>query len=109
MNKLQHFNVKNIMIPTGKKKADFFGLKVGVDKLTYCQFGRVYLNGNKGTFYKLCGNGYPYKNPLTEQEQREYTERYSNVTFFNGGAQYAPEMRFSYLFLADKAFQTEIA
>ena len=107
MNKLQRFTQKNIMVPTGTQKADFWSIDIGGGKLQYCQYGRIYLNGSKGVFFKLCGDGFPYKPPLTEQEQKEYTSKYSNVTFFRGTAEYAPEMRFTYLFLADKAINLQ--
>lgn len=103
MNKLQRFDGVKVATPTGKSKADFWDLFRG-NTLNYSQFGRIYLNGVKGTFYKLVGGSF-YKHALTPEQQREYTDKYSNVTFFGGGAEYAPEMRFLYMFVADKAIK----
>lgn len=86
--------------PYGKRKANFWDLMTG-NEIQYSQFGRIRLNGQKGTFYKLCTK------LSTERVNELCGLYYSNVTFFGGRAAYAPEFTFQYLFIADKKFNAK--
>ena len=72
---------------------------VFVENFDYCDFRRYksLFEYGGGYLYRLC-------NPVND-EQRRIIAKYSNVTVLGGHAEYAPESKRYYLYIADKCFK----
>jgi len=84
-----------VAMPTGARKADFYDLFADGDELAYYDYRRMNLNGSTGYIYTLC-------KALSNEQKQKYITAYNNVTFLSGHAEYTPEQKRSYIFVADR-------
>lgn len=66
------------------------------DVPSYHSFNRATINGNKGYIYQLC-------EPLTDDNRIELQSKFNNIDFLTIQREYAPEIKCSALFVADRA------
>lgn len=90
--RLQSLNIPNVTLPTGARKLSEWDL-ITRDDFRYHNYRRVRINGHIGTLFA---------SDSIADGVRALRERHSNVLILSGHAEYAPEQKHGYVFVAAK-------